>query len=73
MKMRSKSLDEVIRQVESWNDKNPVGTPVELTRDNGETFFTFTRASAAILCGQPVVWLEGISGCYALGRVRAMG
>lgn len=56
--------------VDDWNDKHPVGTPVIVDRGN-EDFHTRTRSGADILSGHTVViWLEGISGCYALDRVR---
>jgi hypothetical protein len=41
--------------------------------DSGEIRETRTRSEAQVLGGHSaVVWLEGISGCYLLDRVRAL-
>lgn len=56
--------------VESWNKHYPVGTPVRVMKDKGDEVETVTVSEAELLGGHtPVVWLEGISGCYALERV----
>lgn len=56
--------------VEAWNIEHPVGAPVVLTRDSGEQFHTTVKSPAQVLSGHiPVVWVDGISGCYALSRV----
>jgi hypothetical protein len=56
--------------VEEWNQKYPVGTPVVVIRDNGEKFSTRTRGKAELSGAvSPVVRVEGISGCYHLGRI----
>lgn len=61
----------VNRFVANWNKQNPVGTPVVVLRDNGERLETFTRSEAWVLAnGQAVVQVKGISGCYALDRVK---
>lgn len=49
---------------------HPEGTPVIVRRDDGSEFATRTRSKPWDLCGTPVVLLEGISGGYALERVR---
>lgn len=46
------------------------GTLVTVWRDNGEVLITTTRSEVKNLHGQSVVWLNGISGCYAADRVR---
>ncbi|MDE2022346.1 MAG: hypothetical protein KGI71_05560 [Patescibacteria group bacterium] len=48
----------------------PIGTEVIVTLDNGREIRTKTRSGAAIVGGERVIWLEGISGCYLLSRVR---
>lgn len=60
-------------EVENWNLKHPVGTEVDVTMDSGEVRRTKTRSHAEVLSGHtPVIWLEGITGCYLLSRVRAV-
>lgn len=60
--------------VKEWNDRYPVGTPVLVKMDDGSERQTRTRTPASVLEGHTgVVWLEGISGCYLLTRVRAVG
>lgn len=57
--------------VEAWNAAHPSGTPVTLTKDDGSTIETATRSVAwALGNGEPVVLVEGITGCYALDRIR---
>jgi hypothetical protein len=56
--------------VNHWNQNYPVGTPVIVTRDNGEKLETVTRSEAWQLgSGQAVISVKGISGCYSLHRV----
>jgi hypothetical protein len=58
------------RLVGEWKDV-PVGTAVVVTKDRGEQFPTTTRSAPWILGGDTaVIMLDGISGCYALDRVR---
>lgn len=60
-------------QCDRWNEKYPVGTLVCVRRDNGAVETTKTRSEAQVLSGHtPVIWLEGISGCYLLDRVEAI-
>jgi hypothetical protein len=65
-----------------WNAAHAVGAAVTVELDSGEIVSTRTRSQAQMLGGEPsknnpghtaVVWLEGISGCYILSRVRAKG
>src|SRR5882724_10232265 len=58
-------------QVKNWNAANPVGTAVVVTLNNGDTKDTVTASAAVVAAsGMPVIWLQGISGCYALDRVQ---
>jgi hypothetical protein len=55
---------------DAWNRYYPVGTPVRLLQDNGETVETRTTSNAQVLGGHSaVVWVFGFAGCYALHRV----
>lgn len=60
------------RQVDDWNNAHPlIGVPVIVKLDDGTEMATRTRSQAEILSGHSaVIWLEGISGCYLLNRVR---
>ena len=61
------------RAVDDWNAKYPVGQKVMVHRDNGVDFPTITRSEAQVLSGHsPVVWIEGIAGCYHLDFVEAI-
>lgn len=54
-----------------WNSKHPVGTLVEVTKDDGSIEETLTASEAWVLGGHTaVIKLVGISGGYALNRVR---
>lgn len=66
--------------VARWNEQHSVGTTVTVELDSGEIRTTTTRSQAEMLGGErsknhpghmAVIWVEGISGCYALSRVRA--
>lgn len=58
--------------VEAWNSQYPVGTAVVVTKDLGEQVRTKTRSAAQYLPSRtPVIWLDGITGCYLLERVKA--
>lgn len=58
--------------VNDWNEKYPVGTPVRVMRDMGDTLTTKTSSEAWLLGGHTaVIQVEGISGSYALDRVTA--
>ncbi len=59
--------------VDAWNKVHGIGEPVLLKKDGGETVQTTTRSKAQLLgSGQPVIWLVGVVGCYALDRVTAL-
>lgn len=69
MKPQIKHHEKLVRE---WNEKYPVGTPVIVTKDDKTEVRTVTTHEATMLGGHTaVVWLNGISGCYALERVRA--
>jgi hypothetical protein len=58
------------QQVEAFNVEHPVGSPVTVRLDNGSVLDTTVRFPAQVLGGHtPVVWLHGVSGCYALTHV----
>ncbi len=57
---------------QSWNREHPIGTAVQVRRDNGEIMTTTTRGAASVVGPSAVVWLRGISGCYLLDRVSAL-
>jgi hypothetical protein len=57
--------------VQAWNRCNRVGDHVEVTLDDGTTKQTETRSQAWVMGGHSaMVMLEGVSGAYALHRVR---
>jgi hypothetical protein len=57
-------------RVDTFNQLHKVGTAVIVQRDDGTLQKTKTRSAAQILSGHSaVIWLQGISGCYALERV----
>lgn len=59
--------------VNDWNSKYPVGKPVEVTLDDGSIKETKTASEAWVMGGHTgVIKLEGISGGYALSRVRPL-
>lgn len=59
-------------EVENWNLKHQVGTPVRLRKDLS-TIETTTRSEAYICAsGHAVIFLEGVSGYYGLDRVDAL-
>ena len=65
------SAKEQLRAVHAWNQKNPVGTKVIVALDSGKEKTTTTASDAWLLGGHSaVVMLDGVSGCYALGKVK---
>ncbi len=70
---RQKGAAQQERMVKEWNKLHGIGCKVEVTRDLGETQQTTTRSEAQMLGDHTaVIWLDGISGCYALERVKAI-
>lgn len=72
--MRKPNLAKLQKQCDDWNEVNPVGCDVELRRDFDDKLTkTKTRSEAQILSGHTaVIWLDGISGCYMLDRVKRL-
>lgn len=69
--MRKPNLRLLALEVENWNLKNPVGTPVTVQFDNGAIRETVTTSKAQVLSGHSaVIWLEGVAGAYLLDRVK---
>lgn len=59
------------RKCDDWNAVHGLGCKVQLTKDSGEVVVTNTRSQAQVLSGHSaVIWLDGVSGCYALDRVK---
>jgi hypothetical protein len=58
------------RAIITWN--YPIGTDVIVTLDDGTERQTKTRSRTSVVGGVQVIWLEGISGCYMLSRVRPL-
>lgn len=60
-------------EVENWNLKHPVGTPVRLRRDSGAEQETRTRSEAYVSdSGHAVAFFEDVSGYYLLDRAEAL-
>lgn len=59
-------------ECDRFNLAHPVGTPVTVQLDGqAELFVTATRSPAQVLSGHSaVIWLENLTGCYLLNRVR---
>jgi len=58
-------------QCDAFNSRWPVGSSVMLKKDFlPEPVETKTRSEAQVLSGHSaVIWLDGVSGCYALDCV----
>ena len=61
------------QDVLDWNATHDTGAPVCAHRDNGEILLTKTRSAAQVLVDTAVVWVDGISGAYALFRIHDPG
>lgn len=71
--MKRPNIKKLQKQCDDWNAANAVGCNVILSKDNGSQFPTKTRSEAQILSGHSaVIWLDGVSGCYLLDRVKRM-
>lgn len=61
-----------LREASAW--RHAAGTVVDVRLDSGKVLRTRTRSEATVVCDTAVIWVDGISGCYALERVTvAMG
>jgi hypothetical protein len=57
-------------QVDRFNARYPLGSSVDLLKDNGQILRTVTRSHAEVLEGHSaVIWVRGVAGCYLLERV----
>jgi len=60
-------------ECDKFNAAHQVGAAVSVEMDSGEIRETVTTSEAQVLSGHtPVIWLEGIRGCYLLGRVTPL-
>jgi len=58
---------------DAWNARYKVGQAVTVRQDSGYERVTKTSSPASVLSGHTaVIWLDGISGCYLLDRVKAV-
>jgi hypothetical protein len=58
-------------RVLEWNNRVTVGAEVIVRKDDGTEVPTTTASAAFMLGGHTAcIMLDGISGCYALDRVR---
>jgi hypothetical protein len=58
-------------KVDDWNKDHKVGTRVEYRKDDHSIVRTVTRSRAEVLSGHTaVIWLEGVTGCVDLDRVK---
>lgn len=72
-KRATSKLARLQAECDAWNTEHVIGTHVVLTRDDNVKLRTRTRSEAQVLSGHSaVIWLDGVSGCYLLDRVRAI-
>jgi hypothetical protein len=58
------------RTVQEWNALYPIGTPVNVQRDNGTITQSKTRSAAWLMGGHTaMIMVDGIAGGYMLSRV----
>lgn len=58
-------------EIDHWNDRNPIGTPVLVKKYDGTIAHTKTRSQAIMLEAiAPAVLVDGSVGYYHLKRVR---
>jgi hypothetical protein len=71
--MKSKTAQIAELQVENWNLKNRLGTPVSLRLDDDTTMFTITRSEAFVSAsGHACCFFERVRGYYLLDRATAV-
>jgi hypothetical protein len=69
-RLRDRALAKLQAQCDRFNAECPVGTEVLVKTDGLGNIITKTTSPAQVLSGHtPVIWLDGISGCYLLDRV----
>ncbi len=64
------TYQELCTEICIFNTRYPVGSWVIVEKDEGIKVTTRVRHPAKIIGDTPVVWLNGISGCYAMDRVE---
>lgn len=70
--MKRPNLKQLQAECDRFNAAISVGQNVIVTLDGGTEKATRTTSEAQVLSGHTsVVWLEGVSGCYIIERVRA--
>jgi hypothetical protein len=69
-----KNIKKLQAVCDAFNARTKVGDEVMVKIDGrAEPMRTKTRSPAQVLSGHsPVVWLEGVSGCYLLTHVSAL-
>ena len=66
-------MNENLKQITDWNEKNPIGTRVRVTNQNYTTFETTTTSEARFLGSDvAVVWVNHEYGCRLLRFVEAI-
>lgn len=66
-------MDEYLKQITDWNEKNPIGTKVRVTNQNDTSFETTTTSEARFLGSEVVVvWVDHTYGCRLLRFVEAI-
>lgn len=66
-------MDEYLRQILTWNENHPIGTPVKVRKMDETTFDTVTTTEAMILgTDVVVVWVNHEYGCRLLYDVEAI-
>jgi hypothetical protein len=69
--IRLPNLRHAQKKIDAFNAACPIGTLVTVMRDDGTEMDSKTRSEAQLLGGHtPVVWVENLSGCYLLDRVK---
>ena len=65
-------MKRIEREVNTFNEKYPVGTPVRYWPGlrEGEGKLSKTRSQAQRMCDHSVVWVEGHASCISLSHVE---
>ena len=70
LKQRERQAQKI---VDEWNELFKVGQRVVVREDFKKIgTITQTRSAARVMCGDAVVWCDGISGAYSLSHVTAI-
>lgn len=69
--IRGEELRKAKADADAWNKTYAVGQAVTVTKDDGTTIESETRAEAAVRGYQAVVWLKDVSGIWPLAQVKA--